>query len=77
MTLLYSTTVSQPLRQTLREKGLNDIDPHQLPTRTWGGPEEVEDASLLTSFSINGEYRSNTFLERREWLLRASATLLE
>jgi hypothetical protein len=37
----------------------------------------VEDASLLTSFSINGEYRSNTFLERREWLLRASATLLE
>src|SRR5215216_2400361 len=31
---LYSTTVFQPLRQTLRGKGLNNIDPHQLPTRT-------------------------------------------
>src|SRR5919112_6393251 len=34
-TPLYSTTVSQALRQPLRGKGLNDIDPHQLPTRTW------------------------------------------
>jgi hypothetical protein len=34
----------------------------------------VRDKSQLTSFSINGEYPSNTFSERREWLLRASAT---
>ena len=28
----------------------------------------------LTSFSIDGEYTSNTLSEPREWLLRASAT---
>src|SRR4030095_1159080 len=30
-TLLSSTTVSKALRQTLREKGLNDIAPHHQP----------------------------------------------
>jgi hypothetical protein len=30
--------------------------------------------SCLTRFSIDGEYTSNTFSERRELLLRASAT---
>src|SRR5215213_1866391 len=30
-TPLYNTTVSQALRQTLRGKGLNDIDPHHQP----------------------------------------------
>jgi hypothetical protein len=34
------------------------------------------DTSHLTNLSIDGEYSSNTFSERREWLLRASATLL-
>src|SRR5687768_12153539 len=61
-TPLYSTTVSQALRQTLRGNGLNNIDPHHQP-RAHGGPEDVEvrDTSLLTSFSIDGEYSSNTF----------------
>src|ERR687897_2311509 len=40
-TPLYNTTVSQPLRQTLRGKGLNDIDPHHQP-RGHGGPEDRE-----------------------------------
>src|SRR5918993_2169137 len=52
-TLLYSTTVSQALRQTLREEGLNNIDPHQRP-RAHGdlGDREVRDKSLLINFSI-------------------------
>src|SRR5215218_2943009 len=40
-TPLYSTTVSQALRQPLRGKGLNDIDPHHQP-RAHGGAEDVE-----------------------------------
>src|SRR5918995_7424490 len=53
-TPLYRTPVSQALRQPLRGKGLNNIDPHQLATSTWGDTEDVEvrDTSLLTSFSI-------------------------
>src|ERR671910_2921490 len=47
-TPLYSTTVCQALRQTLRGKGLNDIDPHHQP-RAHGGSEDVEgDTSHLT-----------------------------
>jgi hypothetical protein len=38
--------------------------------RMWG----VQDTGYLTSFSVNGEYHSNTLSERRGWLLRASAT---
>src|SRR5919112_310106 len=73
-TLLYSTTVSQALRQTLRGKGLNNIDLHQRPTGTWC-PEDVEgDTSHLTSLSIDGEHPSDTLSERRDWLLRAFAT---
>src|SRR5215207_10844656 len=58
---LYSTTVSQALRQTLRGKGLNNIDPHHQP-RAHGGPgdREVRDKSLLTSFNIDGERFLNT-----------------
>src|SRR3954465_8201164 len=37
---------------------------------------QLQDTGYLTSFSIDDEYNSNTLLERREWLLRASATLL-
>jgi hypothetical protein len=55
-TPLYSTTVSQALRLTLRGKGLNNIDPHHQP-RGHGGPEDVEgDTSSLISFSIDGEH---------------------
>jgi hypothetical protein len=35
-TPVYSTAVSKALRQPLGGKGLNNIDPHQVPTRTWG-----------------------------------------
>src|SRR5215212_5375478 len=66
-TPLYSTTVSQALRQPLRGKGLNNIDPHHRPRGYGGGPEDVEvgDTSLLTSFSIDGEYTSDTLSEPR------------
>src|SRR5918994_1314175 len=50
-TPLYSTTVSQALRQTLRGKGLNNIDPHHQP-RAHGGPGDgcgVRDTSLSPS----------------------------
>src|SRR5918996_1914970 len=57
-TPLYSTTVSQALRQTLRGKGLNNIDPHQLPTSTWWSRGCEGDTSHLTSFSNNGEHPS-------------------
>jgi hypothetical protein len=35
-TPVYSTAVSKALRQPLGGNGLNNIDSHQLPTRTWG-----------------------------------------
>src|SRR5215211_591280 len=50
-TTLYSTIVSQALRQTLRGKGLNNINPHHQP-RGHGGPGdgcEVRDTSLSPS----------------------------
>jgi hypothetical protein len=58
------------------EKFLRDIRPHQLPTRTWGWHENVEvgDTRDLTNLSIDGESTSIAFSERREWLLRSSAT---
>jgi hypothetical protein len=34
----------------------------------------VQDTGYLTSFSIDGEYTSETLSEPREWLLRASVT---
>jgi hypothetical protein len=34
----------------------------------------VQDKGSLTRISANSEYTSNTLLEPREWLLRASAT---
>jgi hypothetical protein len=37
-TPLYSTTVSQALRQTLREKGLHNIDPQHQPRAHEGAP---------------------------------------
>ena len=37
-TPLYSTTVSQALRQTLRGKSLSNIDPHHQPRGHGGGP---------------------------------------
>jgi hypothetical protein len=60
----HSTTLPSPKRYDKRyeEKFLRDIRPHQLPTSTRGGTEDVEvgDASLLTRFSANSEYTSNT-----------------
>jgi hypothetical protein len=60
----YSTALPSAKRYDKRyEKGfLKNIRPHQLPARTWGGPEDVEvgDTRLLTSFSIGGEYTSDT-----------------
>jgi hypothetical protein len=47
-TPLYSTTVSQALRLTLRGKGLNDIDPHHQP-RAHGGPGDVEVGTQVLS----------------------------
>src|SRR5918993_181020 len=76
-TPLYSTTVSQPLRQTLRGEVPKGYPPAPATTRTLGGTEDMEreDTSYLTRFSIDGEYNSNTFSEPRGRLLRASATL--
>ena len=37
---------------------------------------QVQDTGYLTSFSIDGEYTSDTLLERRGWLMRASAAPL-
>src|SRR5918995_5924255 len=45
-TPLYSTTVSQALRQTLRGKGLNDIDPHHQPRVHGGGTDYAEVGTL-------------------------------
>src|SRR5687767_7380992 len=38
----YNTTVSKALRQTLRGRGLNNIDPHQRPRAHGAGTEDVE-----------------------------------
>src|SRR5918995_4027649 len=38
------------------------------------GDLQMQDTGYLTSVSIDGEYTFSTFSERREWLLRASAT---
>jgi hypothetical protein len=55
----HSTALPSAKRYDKRyeEKFLRDIRPHQLPTSTRGGTEDVEvgDASLLTSFNIDGE----------------------
>src|SRR5215211_8719906 len=60
-TPLYNTIVSRPLRQTLREKGLNNIDPHHQPQAHGGLGDMEEDTSHLTHFSVNGEYTSDIF----------------
>jgi hypothetical protein len=39
------------------------------------GDLQMQDTGYLTSVSMDGEYTFSTFSERREWLLRASATL--
>src|SRR5215216_4957073 len=44
------------------------------PTGGYVADLQVRDTGYLTSFSNNGEYPSQTLSERREWLLRASAT---
>src|SRR5215210_6216500 len=60
-TPLYSTTVSQALRQPLRAGVPREYPPvpatHEdmVASRMWRG-----DTSHLISFSIDGEYRSNT-----------------
>jgi hypothetical protein len=38
------------------------------------GDLQMQDTGYLTSVSIDGEYTFSTFSERREWLVRASAT---
>src|SRR5215211_9080954 len=71
---LYSTTVSQPLRHTLRTDTLEEYLPAQAThetTRTWGwhrgcGGGEYKSIHQLQYY---GEYSSNTFSNRREWLL--------
>jgi hypothetical protein len=40
--VFYSTAVSKALRQPLGGKDLNNIDPHQLPTRIGGDTEYRE-----------------------------------
>ena len=40
------------------------------------GDLQMQDTGYLTSVSMDGEYTFSTFSERREWLLRASATPL-
>src|SRR5215204_4424600 len=78
-TLLYTTTVYLTLRQTLRGEVPKGYPPAPATTRPRGhgaGTEDEKggDAGSLTSFSIDGEYTSVAFSERREWLLRGSAT---
>ena len=76
---LYSGTVSQALRQTLRG-GVPKEDPPApaTPRGHCGGPKEVEvgDTSLFTSFSLSGEYIPDIFSERRGCVLRASVAVL-
>jgi nitroreductase len=61
----HSTALPSPKRYDNRYEGkvLINIDLHQLLTSPWGGTEDVEvrDKSLLTSFSIDGEYNLNSF----------------
>jgi hypothetical protein len=60
-----------------RERSPNNIHLHQLPTRTRGhrgcGGERP---SLLTSFSIDGEYTSDTLSARRGSILPAFVAIL-
>src|SRR5215212_7411257 len=74
----HSTVLPFPKRYDKRyeEKFLRDIRPHQRPRGHDDPHEDVEvgHTSLLTSFSIDGEYISITCSARRGWLLRASAT---
>src|SRR5215216_6813118 len=76
----HSTALPSPKRYDKRYEGkiLNNIDPHQLPTRTWGWHRGCGGGGhmVLTNFSIDGECTSTTFSERRGWLLRAFAALL-
>jgi hypothetical protein len=63
--LLYSTTVSQALRQPLRAGVPEEYPPAPATTRPQGhggGTEDVEvgDTRLLTNFSTDGEYTFNT-----------------
>ena len=44
------------------------------PTGGYVGDLQVQDTGCLTILSINDEHTSITLSERREWLLRASAT---
>src|SRR5215208_7521729 len=67
-TPLYSGTVSQALRQTLRGEVPKEYPPAPPTTRPrghGGGAEDVEvgDTSLLTNFSIGGEHNSDTLSE--------------
>ena len=61
-TPLYSTTVSQALRQTLRGEVPRRIFARTSYPRGHGGPGNSGggDTSHLTSFSIDGEYTSST-----------------
>src|SRR5919112_2788425 len=77
-TPLYSTTVSQALRQTLRA-GV----PRTISARTTDHEDMVvapriwrEDTSRLTSFSIDDEHTSDTLSERRESILPPSVAIL-
>jgi hypothetical protein len=77
----HSTGRLSPKRYENRYDQELQIDrsmPAPATTRTWGGPEDVEvgDTSLLTSFSLGGEYTSDTLSERRGSILRASVAIL-
>src|SRR5215208_2765791 len=76
----HSTALPSPKRYDNRYEleFLENIRLYQRPRGHGGEPEDVEvrDKSQLTSFNIDGEHFLNTSSEPREWLLRASATLL-
>jgi hypothetical protein len=77
----HSTALPSPKRYDNRyEQELQEVRSMPAPTthEDMGSTDDVEvgDTSLLTSFSVDGEYTSNILSERRGWLLRASATLL-
>jgi hypothetical protein len=68
---LYSTTVSQALRQTLRGKGPKEYPPVPANHEDMGdGTEDVEvqDISHLTRFSANSECSSNISSEATQRL---------
>ena len=76
-TPLYSTTVSQALRQTLRGEVPKGYPPSSATHEAMGGgieDVEVGDTSHLTIFSAYDEYTPDTLSEPRGWLLKASAT---